>query len=67
MLRSIGPLMNLGLTFALSIGGLGYLGHRLDGHWDSEPWMTLVGALLGMVLGFVNLFRLVLPPRKGGS
>ncbi len=67
LLRSIAPLMNLGLTFALSIGGLAYLGHWLDGRWNSEPWMTLVGAVLGMVVGFVNLFRLVLPPRKGGS
>jgi F0F1-type ATP synthase assembly protein I len=59
--------MNLGMTFAVSIGGLAYLGHRLDRRWETEPWMTLVGAILGMVLGFVNLFRLVMPPRKGGS
>ncbi len=67
LLRSIAPLMNLGLTFALSIGGLAYLGHWLDGKWESEPWMTLLGAILGMVIGFVNLFRLVAPPSKGGS
>lgn len=64
LLRSIGPLMNLGVTFALSIGGLAYLGHRLDQRWDVEPWMTLLGAMLGMSIGFVNLFRLVQPPRK---
>jgi F0F1-type ATP synthase assembly protein I len=57
--------MNLGLTFALAIGGLAYLGNRLDERWGSEPWMTLVGAILGMVIGFVNLFRIVLPPRGG--
>ena len=51
--------MNLGVTFALAIGGLAYLGHRLDDRWDSEPWMTLVGAVLGMTIGFVNLFRVV--------
>ena len=67
LLRSTGPLMNLGLTFALSIGGLAYLGHWLDGRWGSEPWMTLLGAVLGMVVGFVNLFRVALPRRKGGS
>jgi ATP synthase protein I len=66
LLRGIGPMMNLGVTFALSIGGLAYLGHWLDGRWDIEPWMTLLGAVLGMVIGFVNLFRVVLPPRKGG-
>jgi F0F1-type ATP synthase assembly protein I len=63
LLRGIGPMMNLGVTFALSIGGLAYLGHWLDGRWDIEPWMTLLGAVLGMVIGFVNLFRVVLPPR----
>ena len=67
LIRSIGPLMNLGVTFALSIGGLAFLGHWLDRRWGTEPWMTLLGAVLGMVLGFVNLFRVVLPPRKGGS
>jgi F0F1-type ATP synthase assembly protein I len=67
LLRGMGPLMNLGVTFALSIGGLAYLGHWLDGKLDTKPWMTLLGAVLGMVVGFVNLFRVVLPPRKGSS
>ena len=66
LLRSAGPLMSLGVTFALAIGGLAYVGHRLDDRWDSEPWMTLLGAVLGMTIGFVNLFRVVALTSGGG-
>ena len=64
LLRKAAPFMNLGLTFAVGIGGLAWLGHWLDGRWETEPWMTLVGAVLGMVMGFVNLFRVTLPRKE---
>ncbi len=51
--------MNLGVTFAVAIGGLAYLGQRLDDRWDSEPWMILLGAVSGVAIGFINLFRVV--------
>ena len=64
--RKAGPYMNLGLTLALSIAGLAFLGNWLDGRWDTEPWLTVIGGVLGIVVGFVNLFLTVLP-RKSDS
>ncbi len=57
--------MNLGLSFALGIALLAGLGNWLDGRWGTKPWLTLVGAVLGVVVGFVNLFRTALPPKEG--
>jgi F0F1-type ATP synthase assembly protein I len=41
------------------------LGRRLDVWLGTEPWLLLVGALLGMAAGFLAFFRAVLPPRGG--
>jgi len=46
----------------LAFGGIGFL---LDRHFGTKPWFMLAGLILGMVGGFVNFFRLVLPPRGG--
>ena len=47
----------------LAFGAIGYV---LDRHFRTKPWFMLAGLILGMVGGFVNFFRLVLPPRDGG-
>ena len=67
VLRSTGPYLNLGMTFALAIGGLAFLGNWLDERWGTDPWLTLAGALFGMVVGFVNLVQIVRRPRSGPS
>jgi len=46
----------------LAFGGIGYL---LDRYCGTKSWFMLGGLILGMVGGFVNFFRLVLPPRGG--
>jgi F0F1-type ATP synthase assembly protein I len=45
------------------------LGYWIDGRFSSAPWFLLIGALLGLVVGFYNLFRRFLPrpPRGGGT
>lgn len=43
------------------LGGLGYWLERRLG-W--EPWLLLAGLVLGMAAGFLNFFRLVLPPQR---
>ena len=63
-LRSAGPLLNLGLTMALGIGLLAWVGYALDERWGTDPWLTLTGAILGVIVGFVNLFRTALPPKE---
>ena len=59
----MGPYVNLGLTFALTVAGLAFLGVWLDQRWGTAPWLTVSGGTLGIVISFGNLFRLVLPPK----
>jgi F0F1-type ATP synthase assembly protein I len=42
-----------------------WLGHLADGWFElGTPWLTVAGAVLGMVVGFISFFRQVLGPRK---
>ena len=62
---SPGRLFGLGFEIAVPVVLLMYAGYRLDRWLDSTPWWFLVGSLLGVVVGFYNFFRRVLPPRQG--
>lgn len=58
-IRQAGVLSGVGLTLVIStVLGL-WGGHALDGWLGTSPWLTLVGLLLGIAAGFVNLFRAV--------
>jgi F0F1-type ATP synthase assembly protein I len=49
----------VGLTLVISTV-LGFWGgHALDGWLGTQPWLMLVGLLLGIASGFINLFRAV--------
>jgi ATP synthase protein I len=50
-------LSGVGLTLVIAtVLGL-WGGYVLDRWLGSSPWLTLVGLLLGIASGFVNLFR----------
>ena len=38
-------------TLAALVGGGYFLGHYLDGRWDTEPVLTITMMLVGLVLG----------------
>lgn len=40
------------------------VGYWADGRLGTKPWLTLAGALLGLVVGFTNLLLVILrrPP-----
>ena len=65
-LRQLGALSGVGLTLVIStVLGLGG-GIALDRWLGTAPWLMLVGLLLGIASGFVNLFRAAgLLGRKG--
>jgi len=50
-------LMGAGLELAISIGGLTVVGWLLDKHFETAPWLLIVGMAMGMVGGFYNLWR----------
>jgi len=65
ILRRAGPYLSLGTMFAAALlMGMGG-GYWLDGKLGTMPWLTLTGALLGLVIGFYNFFVVVLrrPPQ----
>jgi F0F1-type ATP synthase assembly protein I len=39
--------------------GIGlFAGRWADQRWHTEPWLTLIGVLIGVVAGFRELYRL---------
>ena len=59
--------LSLGFEIVAPIVLFMFAGYMVDGWVDSQPWFLLIGALLGIAVGFYNLFRRVLPPKEGGS
>ena len=56
-IRQLGSLSGVGLTLVISTV-LGFWGGRVLDRWlGTAPWLMLVGLLLGIASGFVNLFR----------
>lgn len=57
--KALGELSAVGLTLVVAtmLGLAG--GYYLDGWLGTSPWLTLIGLLLGIAAGFVNLFRSV--------
>jgi len=52
-------LVSVGFTLVVATL-LGYLGGNwLDGRFGTQPWLGVVGLLLGAAAGFVQLFRIV--------
>lgn len=65
--RKAEPYMAASSTLVAAVAGFTALGYWLDrkmGH--SVQWLLLVGAVVGMVVGFVSFFtRIMRPTRKG--
>jgi F0F1-type ATP synthase assembly protein I len=49
-------LLGIGSYLATSIVGLTLVGHWLDGHFGTEPVLTLVFLALGLVAGFYGAY-----------
>ena len=50
-----------GMTFAASMALFALGGYWLDGQFGSQPWLTLVGCLFGLVGGTIHLLNAVAP------
>ena len=44
----------IGMEFALPA----LLGYGLDRWWGTSPWLTVVGAFLGLAIGMLQVFKL---------
>ncbi len=60
VMRALAPYLNIGWTFVISVG-LGLLvGRWADNRLGTEPWLFLLGAILGIAVGFYNFFLVVM-------
>lgn len=57
--REIAPYLNISSFFLAAIVLFAWIGYRLDKLWDSEPWGLVIGAVIGIVVGFYNFVRTV--------
>lgn len=59
-LREAGELSVIGLTLAIATGIGYYIGHRIEQVWPGlKPWGGVIGALAGIVAGFLEMARTV--------
>lgn len=57
--RKLAPYLNIGYVWAASVILFTALGWYLDKKWHTSPWLTLVGALLGVATGFYQFLKTV--------
>ncbi len=62
--RDIGPYLNLGFQFAITVCLGVALGYWLDMRLNTLPLFIILGLLLGGLSGFLTLYRGVYPDRK---
>jgi F0F1-type ATP synthase assembly protein I len=62
------PMSMLGAGMDLAVAVLLFvlLGYKLDDWLGTKPWLVLVGALLGMLVGFYSLYKRVQRIQQGG-
>ena len=52
-------------TLTGAVLGLGLLGYILDQKLQTAPYLLLAGLLLGIVVGFYDLWKAMFPPGGG--
>jgi F0F1-type ATP synthase assembly protein I len=62
--RSVAPYLGLGTQLAVTVVLFVLLGLWLDDEWDTNPWMTVAGALVGAGAGMYNFIRAALQAGK---
>lgn len=65
--REAGPYLGLGMQLAFTIVAFTLGGYFLDRRFDTLPWLTIVGAIVGLVLLFAQLYRTVLDISRRSS
>lgn len=63
-MRRAGPYLGIGSTFVAAIALFLFGGWWLDGKLGTSPWLTVVGAFLGIGMGFYSFFRTVFDQQR---
>jgi F0F1-type ATP synthase assembly protein I len=59
VMQQLAPYMHLGTQLTLSIVMCGAAGWYADTRYGTEPWLLVVGLVLGMVVGVLQFIRTV--------
>jgi len=65
--RKVGPYLNIGVVWMASVLFFTWIGITLDTKLDTKPWLTLTGAILGIVTGFYHFIKTVLSQNNSDS
>jgi F0F1-type ATP synthase assembly protein I len=65
--RSPYSFIGLGFEIAVPVALCMFVGYRLDRWLSTEPWLLLVGAFVGISVGFYGFFRAVQPRNDDGG
>ncbi len=53
----------VGIEFAASVVVPMLVGNWADNRWGTSPWLALSGVVVGTVMGFIALFKLLKEPQ----
>ena len=57
----------MGVEIAVPVMLFTFLGYKADGWLGTEPWLVVVGALLGIAVSFYTLFKRALGSGQGSD
>jgi F0F1-type ATP synthase assembly protein I len=58
MIQALSSYSYVGIFFGVAVCIGLFAGHWADRRWHTEPWLTLLGVLIGVASGFRELYRL---------
>jgi F0F1-type ATP synthase assembly protein I len=59
LLKTLGALSTVGLSFVMAIMIGAAVGYWLDGALETSPWLFFVGFGLGLAAGVLNVYRIM--------
>ncbi|RQW03377.1 MAG: AtpZ/AtpI family protein [Calditrichaeota bacterium] len=65
--RKAAPYLNVGTVWFLSVLIFTWIGIKLDERWDTTPWLTVAGAVIGVVSGFYHFIKTVMQEDKSNK
>jgi len=57
----------IGIELAVPVVVFVFIGYKLDERWGTDPWLVILGATIGMVVGFYSLFKRYLPKKTNSD
>jgi F0F1-type ATP synthase assembly protein I len=64
MFQAVSTYSYVGIFFGVAVGICFFAGWWADRRWHTEPWLEIVGLLLGVATGFRELYRLTKRAQK---